>query len=562
MSRAVWQATIADAFGNAVPTATVTVRDAETGDLVPLYSVLVGAGGLSNPFFADGEGFARFYVETGSYDITVVAAGDTRELVDVAIGAAGGGGGGGGDMTGTEILDALSTLTAEGDVLYDPGTGLEATDFAALVAAFGNVPTVRGASWTGFNQAVQVPVQDVAVPIPFDATIVKVIVLTQGGTGSCTVDIWNDAFASYPPDVGDTICASAKPTITSGTKFQDTTLTGWTTAVSAGDVLNFHLQGNSVFTGIAVFVILQAVDSSPADGYTDERAREIAQEVLADGGITVAGDVYTVTGMGSSGPVNLWSLVGQPSGVVTINYTTPPGGMYSNLPGIPALDLRGFASGSEVVVTARGPVFGCPGRGADGAALGNTFGEDGGSGRRGITGTLAHDGENGGPAVIGPGAGIDFSVSAVGGYFFGGGGGGGGGGGSLDFGGDTNAAAGGGGGAGAGGTVGGRGGRIATSNASSGSSTSAASGGYSTGGLGSSPGSGGIGADNGSATGGDGGDGGNWGASGGDGDSPTGSDRDYAGGTAGTGGKAIDLNGGSVTILDGNDSTHIKGAVS
>ncbi len=61
-------------------------------------------------------------------------------------------------------------------------------------------------------------------------------------SGSIVVDIWKDAYANYPPVVGDSITASAKPTITTAVKSQDSTLTGWTTSVSAGDTLRFNVD--------------------------------------------------------------------------------------------------------------------------------------------------------------------------------------------------------------------------------------------------------------------------------------------------------------------------------
>jgi hypothetical protein len=61
-------------------------------------------------------------------------------------------------------------------------------------------------------------------------------------SGSIVVDIWKDTYANYPPTVADTITASAKPTISSATKGQSSTLTGWTTTIAAGDILAFNVD--------------------------------------------------------------------------------------------------------------------------------------------------------------------------------------------------------------------------------------------------------------------------------------------------------------------------------
>lgn len=77
--------------------------------------------------------------------------------------------------------------------------------------------------------------------IPFACTIVAATLLADQ-SGSIVIDIWKDTYANYPPTVADTITASAKPTISTATKSQDTTLTGWTTAITAGDTLRFNVD--------------------------------------------------------------------------------------------------------------------------------------------------------------------------------------------------------------------------------------------------------------------------------------------------------------------------------
>lgn len=77
--------------------------------------------------------------------------------------------------------------------------------------------------------------------VDFGCTINSVTLLADQ-SGSIVVDIWKDTYANYPPVVGDSITASAKPTISSATKSQDATLTGWTTSISAGDTLRFNVD--------------------------------------------------------------------------------------------------------------------------------------------------------------------------------------------------------------------------------------------------------------------------------------------------------------------------------
>jgi len=114
-------------------------------------------------------------------------------------------------------------------------------------------PTLmRGATWVRSIGVIELPVNDVHVRCPVKGTIVGVTIGTLGGPGSCVVDIWKDTHANYPPAVADSITASAKPTISVGSKYEDTTLTGWNTAVAAGDWLVFHLDSSVTFSAIFV----------------------------------------------------------------------------------------------------------------------------------------------------------------------------------------------------------------------------------------------------------------------------------------------------------------------
>ena len=87
------------------------------------------------------------------------------------------------------------------------------------------------------------------VMVPYACTINSVTMLADQ-SGSCVVDIWKANYASFPPTVANTITASALPTISSAQKSQDTTLTGWTTSVAAGDILAFNVNSASVITRV------------------------------------------------------------------------------------------------------------------------------------------------------------------------------------------------------------------------------------------------------------------------------------------------------------------------
>jgi hypothetical protein len=92
--------------------------------------------------------------------------------------------------------------------------------------------------------------------VPFACTINRVTLLADR-SGSCVIDVWRCTYAQFDagathPVVGDKITASAPPTIASSTKAQDSTLTGWTTSLAAGDVLAFNVNSASVVQRVTI----------------------------------------------------------------------------------------------------------------------------------------------------------------------------------------------------------------------------------------------------------------------------------------------------------------------
>lgn len=92
--------------------------------------------------------------------------------------------------------------------------------------------------------------------IPVTGTIVRARMLADQ-SGSAVVDVWKDTFANYPPTVADTITAAAKPTLTAADHSDDTTLTGWTTAVTVGDVLGFNVDSAATITRLTLELWIQ-----------------------------------------------------------------------------------------------------------------------------------------------------------------------------------------------------------------------------------------------------------------------------------------------------------------
>lgn len=123
-----WQATVQDAAGNAVPGATVEVRNETTGLLAVPYADRDGLTLLGNPFTAsDPNGLVAFYAVPGFYRVVATVGALTATWRWINIGALNGSVFDPGSVEGNVFL-ALNHV-------FDPtGTGLVATTSQAAIA--------------------------------------------------------------------------------------------------------------------------------------------------------------------------------------------------------------------------------------------------------------------------------------------------------------------------------------------------------------------------------------------------------------------------------------------
>lgn len=150
-------------------------------------------------------------------------------------------------MADTKI-SALTSASALGGTEVLPGVqggatvGITAAQIKTLVAKGDIVLTIDGGgaviSTGALNAAVRIA----------DAGTITGAYLLADQSGSIVIDIWNDTYANWPPTDEDSITASAPPTISSATKSSDTTLTGWDTALAAGDILKFNVDSCTSIT--------------------------------------------------------------------------------------------------------------------------------------------------------------------------------------------------------------------------------------------------------------------------------------------------------------------------
>lgn len=105
----------------------------------------------------------------------------------------------------------------------------------------------------GGGSAITTGAKKAYLTVPFSGVITKSRLLADQ-SGSIVVDVWKDTYANFPPVDADSITASAPPTLSGAQKSEDSTLTGWTTTINAGDILEVNVD--SVATVTKVFLDL------------------------------------------------------------------------------------------------------------------------------------------------------------------------------------------------------------------------------------------------------------------------------------------------------------------
>lgn len=170
------------------------------------------------------------------------------------------------ECTLSEVLDFVGSA-AQGDILYrgaSSWTRLAAGTSGHYLKTLGSganpewaaVPTKGqlGIVIDGAGSTITTGVKGY-LRVPYNCTITSVE-LVANASGSIVVDVWKDTYANFPPVVGDTIVASAKPTLSSAQKSQDTTLTGWTTSLTEGDYLAFNVDSATTVSRVTLSLVV------------------------------------------------------------------------------------------------------------------------------------------------------------------------------------------------------------------------------------------------------------------------------------------------------------------
>lgn len=134
------------------------------------------------------------------------------------------------------LIPPTSNSLPRGDYTMSTVTAI---NFIGLVSAIGYVLDGGGVALTTGVKG--------DLSIPFGCSI-NSATLQADQSGSLVVDIWKKAYSSSAPTSTNSITASALPTLSSAQSSQDSTLTGWTKAISANDILRFNINSASTCT--------------------------------------------------------------------------------------------------------------------------------------------------------------------------------------------------------------------------------------------------------------------------------------------------------------------------
>lgn len=186
-----------------------------------------GANALSNVAITGGS-------ITGITDLAVADGGTGRSSLTAYAVLAGG-------TTNTGGIQSIAVGTA-GQVLMSNGAG-------ALASMQSQSLSITYVVDGGGNTVATGVAGDLIVP--FAATIQDVTLLADQ-SGNVVIDIWKAPLASYPPTSANSIVGNAKPTITSNTYSQSSTLTGWTANISANDTLRYNVDSAANISRVTI----------------------------------------------------------------------------------------------------------------------------------------------------------------------------------------------------------------------------------------------------------------------------------------------------------------------
>lgn len=156
---------------------------------------------------------------------------------------------GSGVPSGGTGADGDFYIDTTADAIYGPKTAGAWGSATALGNRYGAIILTLSGNGSVLTTGLKYGVQ-----IPYAGTITGWTLVGEDASGSIVLDLWKDSYANFPPVVGDSITASAKPTISAARKATSSTLTGWTTSFAAGDWVYVNVDSVSTFKWVQLIL--------------------------------------------------------------------------------------------------------------------------------------------------------------------------------------------------------------------------------------------------------------------------------------------------------------------
>lgn len=120
--------------------------------------------------------------------------------------------------------------------------------------------------------------------VPFDATITAARLFADR-VGSIVLDVWKCTYSQFDagvthPVLGDAITSVTPPTITAATKSENTTLTNWTVALHAGDVLGFNITSVSSIKRVTLSLDVARGGGDARENFYETRTAAVAAFII------------------------------------------------------------------------------------------------------------------------------------------------------------------------------------------------------------------------------------------------------------------------------------------
>lgn len=262
---------------------TLTVADDEGSDEVDV--TIAAAAALAVKEANSNVVAAATSIDFNGTDFNVTDGTSGRAVVALA-----GGGGGGGAIElkedNVQVISAMTALDFDGDHfnVADSGSGRGTITLASPGGGGGGGGT--GSTTISQSMIFQDGSIDSGVVVavgtkgylrvPFDCTITGWTVIADTST-TAVLDVWKIAAGTALPSAS--IAGSAKPTLTADDVVNSTTLTGWTTSVTAGDLIGWEVESNDNAHQLTLQVNFDRV---VVNQYTDEDARDAIATALTD----------------------------------------------------------------------------------------------------------------------------------------------------------------------------------------------------------------------------------------------------------------------------------------